>query len=365
MNNPFIQLVLMHIREFFREPGIIFWAILFPVMMAWILGIAFTSKSDVVHKIALISDSKSTHVHLEEYLSSAKKVTKKDGIRYIQILTDSTFGNTTLEFMPVDKPKAMVLLKRGVITMIINEKADKLVYEFDPKSPEAQLIYKKLTEQINSIPVSKEHAEIKPLSEIGTRYIDFLVPGLLALGIMNSCLWGISYTLIELRVKKLLRRIVATPMKKSTFMFSHFTARFLLGFVEAIVLYLFTHFYFGISITGSVTALIGIYAAGHFAFAGISVFIAARTAKSQIGNAYINAVSMPMMFLSGIFFSYYNFPEIILPVIQNLPLTLLADSIRSVFIEGAGWRELFIPFSILTLTGIVFSAIGLKLYKWY
>jgi ABC-type multidrug transport system permease subunit len=210
-----------------------------------------------------------------------------------------------------------------------------------------------------------DNSSIKILDQRGTRYIDFLIPGLLAMGIMNGFLWGIGYGLIEIRTKKLLRRMMAAPMKKSLFIFSHVFARFTLSLFEAAVLLIFSWIYFRIPIQGSITAFVLIFVAGGFCFSGISILMASRTSSSRIGNSLINLVSMPMLILSGIFFSYHNFPEAVVPAIQKLPLTMLADSIRSIMIEGTGLRENLPEFFFLSGLGLLCFIVGVRIYKWY
>jgi ABC-type multidrug transport system permease subunit len=234
-------------------------------------------------------------------------------------------------------------------------------------NPDAQLTYLKLSKLFNaSGPVVQgANTEINPLTVSGTRYIDFLVPGLIAMGVMMSCMWGVSYAIIERRSKKLLRRMVATPMKRSNFLIALITVRVLMNFVEAGLLVLFAWLAFHITIQGSVAALLALFIAGNFAFAGIAIFISSHTAKTEIGNGLINALSMPMMVLSGIFFSYHNFPEWSIPVIQKFPLTMMADGIRSVFIEGAGFAEMAMPIIILSAIGIVFFTAGMRIFRWH
>ncbi|MEI6900451.1 MAG: ABC transporter permease, partial [Bacteroidota bacterium] len=199
----------------------------------------------------------------------------------------------------------------------------------------------------------------------GTRYIDFLIPGLIAMGIMMACMWGISYGIIDNRSKKLLRRMVATPMKKSHYLIALISVRIVMNFIESSLLFVVALLVFGIQIQGSIPALVTIFLAGNIAFAGIAILLSSHTAKTEIGNGLINAVVTPMMVLSGIFFSYHNFPDWSIPVIKLLPLTAVADGIRSVFIEGAGFNEIAIPSLILTAVGVVCFTIGLKTFKWH
>ena len=185
------------------------------------------------------------------------------------------------------------------------------------------------------------------------------------MGVMMSIMWGISYEIIDNRAKKLLRRMVATPMKKSHYLIALITVRIGMNFVESGFLFFFTWLAFGIKVQGSVPALLTIFMAGNISFAGIAIFMSSHTAKTEIGNGLINLVSMPMMVLSGIFFSYHNFPDWSQSIIQKFPLTMVADGVRSVFIEGAGFAEITIPSLILAGIGIIFFIAGLKIFRWH
>jgi ABC-type multidrug transport system permease subunit len=131
------------------------------------------------------------------------------------------------------------------------------------------------------------------------------------------------------------------------------------------VLIVFALVVFKMQIQGDITALFAIFLAGNIAFAGIAVFFSSHTSNTEVGNGLINAVVMPMMVLSGIFFSYHNFPDWSIPVIQKLPLTMLADGVRSIVNEGAGYAQIGLPILILTATGVVFFSAGLKIFKWH
>ena len=159
--------------------------------------------------------------------------------------------------------------------------------------------------------------------------------------------------------------MVATPMSKSLFLAAQFVARLGLSILEAGILIAFCYFYFDVTISGSIIAFLLVFIAGNIAFTGIAIFTSSRTSETRVGNGLVNVVVMPMMILSGIFFSYHNFPDWAVKIIEMLPLTLMADNTRSVFIEGAGLEQVLIPISILTLIGLAFSAIGLRIYKWY
>ena len=154
-------------------------------------------------------------------------------------------------------------------------------------------------------------------------------------------------------------------MKKSIFILSHFSTRFILTLFESLVLVAFAWIFFDLEISGDVIALIPLYLSGILVFGGIGLILASRTQSTHVGNGLINAVVLPMTIVSGVFFSYQGFPNWAIPIIKLLPLTILTDSVRAVFNEGAGLKEVFVPCSILTLIGATFYLIGLKLFKWY
>jgi len=369
------QLTMALYREILREPGVLFWGIIFPILMSLGLGVAFTKKSDVIRKVAIISPAlnppktDSSSVLLTFLENNAEEATseEKESYDWKLVMKDEKLGNSIFLFYKMEWQKAMMELKRGTVNIILLEINGVTEYHFDPMNPDAQLSYLKLNSMIGpgKIAASESNPNIKPLTVTGTRYIDFLVPGLISMGVMMSCMWGISYGIIEKRSKKLLRRLVATPMRKSHFLIALITVRISMNFIESAVLFLFALFAFDMVIQGDLSSLILLFLAGNIAFSGIAVFVSSHTSNTEVGNGLINVVVMPMMVLSGIFFSYHNFPDWSIPVIQKFPLTTMTDGIRSIFNEGAGFAETAIPVLILTATGVVFFLTGLKIFKWH
>ena len=341
------MLILTNFREFLRQPGAVFWAVFFPVLMAGGLGLAFTQKAELTQKIAFVGNAQTQ----EE--SWSKRV------------GNETTGFTNYVFLNVGFDEGLVLLKRGAVDLIVTREGEKYKYHFDPLNPEAQLAYINLTAVLNGNETLSGGEDVVPLKEIGSRYIDFLVPGLMAMGVMMSCMWGISYGLIEKRSKMLLRRMVATPMRKSHFMTALLASRTIMSAIEAGILVGFSWLFFDIRIQGSFPALVVLYLAGTLAFAGIAILTASRTDSTYVGNGILNAVVMPMMILSGIFFSYQGFPAWAISIIQLFPLTIFADTARAIFIEGAGWPEVLLPVGVLGGLGLLCFGVGMRVFKWY
>lgn len=373
--NQLWQLIVALFREIIREPGVLFWGILFPILMSLGLGLAFTKKTDVVRKVAIINESgiadlKAGNPVIAGFLENKCEKNPSgtiDDWSYRHVIKEEKLGNSIFLFYSMKWDDGMKLLKRGTVNVLITGEADSVQYHFDPLNADAELTYLRLKGILGKGETQevKGSSQIRPLTVTGTRYIDFLVPGLITMGVMMSCMWGISYGIIEKRSKKLLRRLVATPMKKSHFLIALITVRIIMNLIESGVLLIFAILAFNMSIQGDLSALVLLYIAGNIAFAGIAVLVSSHTSKTEVGNGLINAVVMPLMVLSGIFFSYHNFPDWSIGVIKNLPLTMLTDGVRSIFNEGAGYPEVAVPILILLSIGVVFFTIGLKIFKWH
>jgi ABC-type multidrug transport system permease subunit len=363
-NNQLYQLTLTQFLETIREPEVLFWGMLFPVLISIGLGLAFVQTSESKFHVMMVEKNPTEldsllHIYAHPDQSRGKEILTWK-------VSDEILGNTEFQFESSDWKSSIVALKRGEADVIVSDSLGRVMYHFDPHNSQSQLIYMKLSALIQN-PVSNNdtNTNIQPLTLKGVRYIDFLIPGLIAMGIMSSILWGVSYTMIERRSQKLLRRMVATPMKKSNFLFALMFVRIVMNMVEALVLFFFAWLLFGIQIQGNIGALLVLFFAGNIAFTGIAVLVSCRTSKTEVGTGWINAVQMPMMILSGIFFSYHNFPEWSIGIIKLLPLTALADGIRSIFNEGAGWMEIITPSIALSVFGVVCFVVGQKLFKWY
>lgn len=363
-NNQLYQLFKTQFLITIREPEVLFWGVIFPVLISIGLGLAFTQQAESKFSIVLVEKNKT---ELDSLLNiyGADSESKGENVQDWKI-NNKTLGNTVFKFSQSDWDSAIRSLKRGEADVIVTDSLGKAIYHFDPLNSQSQLAYMKLSALVKSpnSNMNTENADIEPLTLMGVRYIDFLIPGLIAFGLMSSIMWGVSYTIIERRSQKLLRRLVATPMKKSNFLFALMFVRIIMNVVESLILLFFAWLIFDIHIQGNIGALIVLFLAGNLAFTGVAILVASRTTKTEVGSGLINAVQMPMMLLSGIFFSYHNFPEWSIRFIKLLPLTALTDGIRSIFNEGAGWVEVIYPTCMLSALGLICFVIGMKLFKW-
>lgn len=339
----FGELVRTHARMIVREPAILFWAFVFPLGLAAVLGLAFAPGETPPRPVGVQTDADSA-------AEWAAAVTELAAFR--------------LEFG--DAVHLERELRAGRIDLIIrgprSRPAD-LSYRFDPANGESHTTWLLLARALG--PESARAGTVDPAVTPGSRYIDFLLPGLLALGVMNSCLWGIGWGLIEMRQKRQMRRLVLTPIPRTWLLGSLLVARLGLMAAEWAVLLGAGALAFGLGVQGSWAAFGAVFLAGNLAFFGIGVLAGSRTESVQVGNGILNAISLPMILLSGIFFSYERFPSWATDWIAGLPLTLIADALRAVMLEGAGLGDIVGRLAALSATGALAFLAGLRIFRWH
>jgi len=334
-----VQLALAHLRQFMRDPAIVFWAVLFPVVLAGILGVAFGPKTPTLRTVPVVDQSQGQH-------NTA-----------LEAMQGYTFSRT-------DEDNALRLIRqnKASIYLKLGESEDIEIVR-DPANSEAVVLAERLRADWYS-QQSKTSIRSTDIVAQGSRFIDFLIPGLLAFGIMNSCMWGVAWNLVEYRMKKLLRRLTATPMRRFDFVLSFVLARLVVTFAESLLLAVFAYFIFDVQVQGSILALFAMFFAGVYSFGGLAVLAGSRGDNTQVGNGIVNAITLPSTMLSGVFFSYQNFPEWAVPVLKWLPLSVVADSTRAIYNEGAGFIDTVPALAYLMIAGSVCYALGIKIFRW-
>jgi len=202
------------------------------------------------------------------------------------------------------------------------------------------------------------------VTEPGSRYIDFLIPGLLGMNLMGSGLWGVGFAVVQARSKKLLKRLMATPMRRSDYLLSFILSRLVFLVVEIAALVGFGWVMFRVGIRGSVTALALVTVLGALSFAGLGMLVASRARTVEAVSGLMNLVMLPMWILSGTFFSYARFPDAMQPFVRALPLTALNDSLRAVMIDGVSLAALGVPLAIVAAWGLASFSVALRIFRW-
>ena len=341
---PLAQLTLVRFREFRREPEAVFWTFAFPVILALGLGIAFRNKPADVVKIAVVRDSPAGAT-LAARLDSAK------GLK-VEVLSAVA---------------AAQALRTGDVALVAAPAANGgVLYRFDDTRPEGRSA-RSLTDDAlqraagrrDPVAVSDSH-----VSERGSRYIDFVVPGLLGMNIMGGGIWGLGFAIVEARRKNLLKRLVSTPMRRSHYLASFLFSRFFFLILEIAVLVGSAAAFFDVPVRGSLVQLFVVSLVSALAFGGIGLLIASRARTMEGVSGLMNLTMMPMWVLSGVFFSSTNFPKAAQPVIQALPLTASINALRATMLQGAGWAAVAPSLAIVTAWLVVTFALALRLFRW-
>jgi ABC-type multidrug transport system permease subunit len=243
---------------------------------------------------------------------------------------------------------------------------DPPTYRYDPTRPESRLARAVVDDLLQGAAGRRDvvRAADERIAEPGARYVDFLVPGLVGMNIMSAGMWGIGWVIVEDRQKKLLRRMVATPMRRSEYLLAFVLVRLLFLLLEVPVLVGFGLLAFGVPLRGSVLALGAVAVLGALAFAGLGLLVASRAKNTQTASGLMNLVMMPMFVLSGVFFSVENFPRAFQPLVRALPLTALNDGLRAVMNEGAGFGALAPKLALLAAVALVSFGAALRLFRW-
>ncbi len=342
--SPVIQLALMRLRLFLREPGGLFWTFGFPIIVSFILGLAFRNKGPEPIFVAVVGGG-----HADEL----KRTIEQD---------------PTVRVTVYSRDEAREALRLGRVSIVADESGSNgtVSYRFDDSRPESRLARLVVDNALQraagrSDPKGTEDSK---LTEPGARYIDFLVPGLLGLGLMSTGLWGIGFSLSEMRTRKLLKRLVATPMRKSDFLFSFLVVRLFILLIEVPSFLAFAHLVFDVPIRGSLFAISAVAFMGAMTFATLGLLIASRTESSHVVSGIINVISFPMYLCSGVFFSYERFPAFLHPFIRVFPLTMLIQALRSSIIDGAALGSLLVPLFTLFAWWAACFGLALKLFRW-
>ena len=341
---PIVQLTLARYREFYREPEAMFWTFVFPILMAGGLAVAFRSRPPEVVNVAVVSG-----------LSGSRSVTEGLG------------REPGLSVAAVEDSVGSRLLRTGkVALLIIPTETGQVEYRFDNTRPEsiaAKRIANDALQRANgrTDPISIKESLVQ---DRGSRYIDFLIPGLLGMNLMSSSMWGIGFSVVDQRRKRLLKRFVATPMSRAQYLASFILARLSLLVIEIIVLVGAGALIFGVPLRGPILALGAISLLGALAFGGIGLLVAARPKTVEAASGLMNITMLPMWVLSGVFFSSANFPSAIQPLIKALPLTALNDGLRANMLEGAGFHDLAGQFLVIAAWLVISFPIAVRIFRW-
>jgi ABC-2 type transport system permease protein len=343
--NAFLQLFVARLREFGREPEVVFWVFGFPILLAVGLGIAFRNKPQEQVAVGVLAGPGADAV--------ARSLRAQPGF----------------DVRDVDAEGAGRELRLGKVSIVVVSGAApgaELEYRYDPTRPDSVLARERVHDVLERAagrtdPVAARETLV---TEPGARYIDFLIPGLLGMNIMSGGMWGVGFVLVEMRSRKLLKRLIATPMRKGQFLAAMMASRMLMVFGEMALLLFFGWLVFDLVLQGSIATVAVLSLLGACAFSSLGLLVASRAKKVETVSGLMNLVMLPMFVLSGVFFSSDRFPTVVQPFVKALPLTALNDALRAVVLEGASLPSQAARIGVLVAWGVVSFAVALRLFRW-
>lgn len=355
--HPLVELTLARIREFMREPEVVFWVFAFPILLVCALGIAFRNTGP--EKVPVAVERSDTQAAQADVLFKALS------------------NSADVQPMMLSPEEAAQALRSGKVVLVVRPPAGNdasaatdlpasPVYRYDPARPESKQARLAVDDALQR---GAGRADIvragdETFTEPGARYIDFLIPGLLGMNLMGSGLWGVGFAVVSARTKKLLKRFAATPMRRSHYLLSFVLSRLIFLVLEVAVVIAFAYFAFGFRVRGSWLEMAFLLLLGSMTFAGIGLLIAARPRTIEGVSGLMNLVMMPMWLLSGTFFSSARFPDFLQPFIKALPLTALNDSLRTVMNDGASITTSGLAVLVLLVWCVVGFIAALKIFRW-
>jgi ABC-type multidrug transport system permease subunit len=342
--HPLAELTRVRMLEFLREPEAVFWVFVFPVLLALALGIAFRESGATSYRVGVTDPA----------------------------IADRLAGAAGLTVMTMEPAPALEALGRGRLDIVVeaapgDSPLPQFVFRFDPTRPEGRSARLAVDDALQRAYGRKDLVEHRdePTAERGSRYIDFLIPGLIGLNLMGSGMWGIGFSIVVARTRGLLKRFAATPMRRPHYLVSYALSRLLFLVLEVAAIVGFGWLIFGVAVRGPLLALLAVAISGGLSFAALGLLVAARSRTIESVSGWMNLFQLPMWLLSGSFFSYERFPEAFWPAIRLLPLTAVNDALRAVFRGEALLAGALPELAVLAVWGLVSFAIAVRRFRWH
>ena len=338
---PIVELTLARLREFVREPEALFWTFFFPIVMSVAMAIAFPASGGQTVRVGVAAGPASEE--LRRLLSSEKDIVVR-------------------ELPPDDELRA---LRNGDVHLIVVAGSPPM-YRLDPMRAESKLARLVVDDVLKRAGGRPEpwHAREELVEVPGSRYVDWLIPGIICLGIMNNGLWSIGFMTVQARLRKLLKRLAASPMRRRDYLVAPVIARLAFLGPEVTVPLVFGALAFGMPVRGGILSIAVVSIAGALMWGALGLLMGSRARTFEAASGLMNLMSVPMWVFSGVFFSASNFPDAVQPFIQALPLTALVDAMRAVVLEGVSLPSIWNELAIMASWTIVPFAIALKIFRW-
>jgi ABC-2 type transport system permease protein len=332
------QLTATRLKLTLREPEAIFWIFVFPILLAIGLGIAFRNRPADVLPVGATTEQ----------------------------LMRALAADKGLKATEMDESAGAHALAVGTIVLLVEQRGDGVVYRYDNTNPDARTA-RMIADRAIEVAAGRKDvvtAENELVHETGSRYIDFVVPGLLGMNLMGSAMWGLGFSIVDSRQKKLLKRLVASPMPRWQFLAGYLLSRLVMLAIEVVFFLGFAKLVFGVPFRGPLWELGLLCILVSLVFSALGLLVASRAKTMEAVSGLMNLVMFPMWILSGVFFSASRFPAMIQPLVRALPLTAAIDAMRGNMLQGIPLSQLTVQVGILLAWFAVPFAVSLRIFRW-
>ena len=344
--HPIYRITQTRLKEFIRRPEAVFWVYFFPLLMVFVLGIAFRNQTREVFPVDVIAGPQAQRI--KQYLDDSPQI----------------------EATIFERDIIQARLRTGKTTMAVSaadtDELPEIGYWFDPQRPSADhvktIVDSKLQRSMGRADVFTASQTV--FDQPGGTFVDFLVPGLLGISLMSGGMWGVGFAIVDMRIRKLLKRYMATPMRRSDFLISMLLSRLVFMIPQVLLLIVFAYFLFDYRVYGSYSAVVFLVLLGAVEFAAIGLIVGARAQTLETASGLMNLVMLPMWTLCGAFFAYERFPELFHPLIRLLPLTPIVDSLRGVMMEGETLLQQWPEMLVMVSWTIIPFVVAMSIFRW-
>ncbi len=337
----FMAMVKARSMEFVRDRGTFFWNLIFPIIMITGFSFAFSDDKDTMFKVGVIGD-----------------IPAPEEMAFLQIQSID-FIDYTLEKNFLPKDEILERLRFHQIDMLIDFSTNE--YFINEQSPR--------TEVLNALiripdPGTQRVLKKQQVSGRAIRYVDWLVPGVIGMNMMFSCLFGVGFVIVRYRKNGVLKRLKATPVTPFNFISAQIASRYIIVIFTSILVYCGTNLFLKFMMQGSYLNLILVTSLAIICMIALGLLFAARFKSEELTSGIMNVVIFPMMIFSGVFFSLEGTPEILQKISRIIPLTHYIEASRSIMLEGEGLLAIMPNILVLGSMTLAFLLTASLLFKW-
>lgn len=364
----FLALVVARNREFLRDRSVLAWNLLFPFLAVFSLAVIFSGNGREVYKVALVGlEGAGLKSGIESDLNAGEIPDPTPGSngkldrlgKNAHPAVRAFLATQYVQFVPVDDLKtAQDKVAHHQYDMMVDVSGAPR-YWVNASNPKGYFLERVLWSSGNRNGFQRQLLEGREI-----RYVDWLLPGILAMNIMFGCLWGVGYVIVRYRKGQILRRLKASPVTALQFISAQITSRLILVMFVTTVLFFGMDLVLGFFRLGSLLDLFLVFAVGSICLIALSILIASRTHNQELAGGLLNLASWPMMFLSGVWFSLEGSPQWLIHASKVFPLTHLIGAARKIVLDGATLTGVLPELAIMITMTAVFLVLGSLLFRW-